>query len=196
MLRPFSWTVVFFVFFCFFPSTSMFICFLITTICTAKALMALGECWDEMIWVIIPFWTALWTLCNPGKEEKFYDSLYCRGEKSYACINRTNVSPRSLKWLTQDHSKSQRSPDLLHSLNYMPFFFWSHGLPVTTRDISLGQQLCKGSSTTSNSGFHGRIQRSFCYFSMFYFGRVSSSGQEQQQAQVTRSLILQATCKL
>lgn len=110
----------------------MFICFLITTICTAKALMALGEWWDEMLWVIIPFWTALWTLCNPGKEEKFYDSLYCRGEKSYACINRTNVSPSSLKWLTQDHSKSQRSPDLLHSLNYMPFFFWSHGLPVTT----------------------------------------------------------------
>lgn len=70
------------------------------------------------------------------------DSLYCRGEKSYACINRTNVSPRSLKWLTQDHSKSQRSPDLLHSLNYMPFFLvlWFTSYHKCQWDISLGEQ--------------------------------------------------------
>lgn len=128
MLRPFSWTVVFVLF----SSTSRFICFLITAICTSKALMALGECWDEMLWVIIPFWKALWTLCNPGKEEKFYYSLYCRGEKSYARINLTEPMFHLEAW--------NDSPKTIPKVRGVQIFFvplstcllfWSHGLPVT-----------------------------------------------------------------
>lgn len=159
--------------------------------------MAPGECCDKVLWLIIPFWKALWTKQITQAEKRNVIIPYIAEERRTirgardTYINSTE--PRFHLETLNDSSTAIPKVRGDH-ITFIPlitqFFSGSPGLPVTTADSrifsldssvkAIPWHLLRVDPTGWYSSWLWEKPQFFCSSSMSHLSRFSSSRQEQE----------------